>query len=68
MPFKPNYGMQRADRARAREARRDEKQRQRQERSDQRKAIAAAGEADAAKPPGNDLTAAVPGRDEPRKG
>jgi hypothetical protein len=68
MPFKPNYGMQRADRARAREARRDEKQRQRQERSEQRKAIAADAGADAARPSGNDVTAAVPGRDEPRKG
>ena len=42
MAFKPNYGLQRADRARAREAKREEKQRQRQERSDERKAVAAA--------------------------
>lgn len=65
MPFKPNYGMQRADRARAREARRDEKQRQRQERSEQRKATVAANEADAASKPDNDVTTASPRRDEP---
>ncbi|TWT02649.1 hypothetical protein FQU96_30570 [Reyranella sp. CPCC 100927] len=45
MPFKPNYGHQRAERARAQGARREEKLRQRQERSEERKAAAAAAEA-----------------------
>jgi len=44
MAFKPNYGQQRAERARAQGARREEKLRQRQERSDERKAAAAAAE------------------------
>jgi hypothetical protein len=42
MAFRPNYRLQRADRARAQAAKRDEKLRQRQERSAERKAAAAA--------------------------
>jgi hypothetical protein len=42
MAFKPNYGRQRADRARAQEEKREEKLRRRQERSNERKAQAAA--------------------------
>jgi hypothetical protein len=38
MAFRPNYGMQRADRNRAAQARRDEKKRKREEKSAQRKA------------------------------
>ena len=37
MAFKPNYGLQRADRNRAAQARREEKQRKREEKSVQRK-------------------------------
>ncbi len=42
MAFKPNYGMQRSDRNRAAQARKDEKQRKREEKSAQRKAERAA--------------------------
>jgi hypothetical protein len=38
MAFKPKYGMQRADRNRAAQARKDEKQRKREEKSAHRKA------------------------------
>jgi len=38
MAFKPNYGMQRADRDRAAQARSEQKQRKRDEKSAQRKA------------------------------
>ena len=38
MAFKPNYGMQRADRSRSARARSEEKQRAREEKSAQRKA------------------------------
>jgi hypothetical protein len=38
MAFKPNYGMQRADRNRAAQARSEEKKRKREEKSAQRKA------------------------------
>ena len=38
MAFKPNYGMQRADRNRAAQARTEQKQRKRDEKSAQRKA------------------------------
>jgi hypothetical protein len=38
MAFRPNYGMQRSDRNRAAQARRDEKIRKREEKSAQRKA------------------------------
>jgi hypothetical protein len=38
MAFKPNYGMQRADRNRASQARSEEKKRKRDEKSAQRKA------------------------------
>jgi len=38
MAFRPNYGMQRSDRNRAAQARRDEKMRKREEKSEQRKA------------------------------
>jgi hypothetical protein len=38
MAFRPNYGMQRSDRNRAAQARRDEKLRKREEKSAQRKA------------------------------
>jgi hypothetical protein len=38
MAFRPNYGMQRADRNRAAQARREEKMRKREEKSAQRKA------------------------------
>jgi hypothetical protein len=38
MAFKTNYGLQRADRYRAAQARREEKQRKREEKSAQRKA------------------------------
>ena len=38
MAFKPNYGMQRADRNRAAQARSEQKQRKRDEKSAQRKA------------------------------
>jgi hypothetical protein len=38
MAFKPNYNLQRADRNRAAQARREEKQRKRDEKSAQRKA------------------------------
>jgi hypothetical protein len=38
MAFKPNYNLQRADRNRAAQARREEKQRKREEKSAQRKA------------------------------
>ena len=38
MAFKPNYGLQRADRNRAAQARREEKHRKREEKSAQRKA------------------------------
>jgi hypothetical protein len=38
MAFKPNYGMQRADRNRAAQARNEEKKRRREEKSAQRKA------------------------------
>jgi hypothetical protein len=38
MAFKPNYNMQRADRNRAAQARREEKQRKREEKAAQRKA------------------------------
>jgi hypothetical protein len=38
MAFRPNYGMQRGDRNRAAQARREEKQRKREEKSAQRKA------------------------------
>ena len=38
MAFRPNYGMQRADRNRAAQARREEKLRKREEKSAQRKA------------------------------
>ena len=37
MAFKPNYGMQRADRNRAAQARKDEKKRKREEKPAQRK-------------------------------
>ena len=37
MAFKPNYGLQRADRKRAAQARSEEKQRKREEKSAQRK-------------------------------
>jgi hypothetical protein len=42
MPFKPNYGMQRADRNRAAKARSEEKQKKRDEKAAQRKAERAA--------------------------
>jgi hypothetical protein len=42
MPFKPNYGMQRADRSRAARARSEEKQKKRDEKAAQRKAERAA--------------------------
>jgi hypothetical protein len=42
MAFKPNYGMQRADRNRAAQARTEKKQRKRDEKSAQRKAERAA--------------------------
>jgi hypothetical protein len=38
MAFKPNYNLQRADRNRAAQARREEKQRKREEKAAQRKA------------------------------
>jgi hypothetical protein len=38
MAFKPNYGLQRADRNRAAQARSEEKKRKREEKSAQRKA------------------------------
>ena len=38
MAYKPNYGLQRADRRRAAQARSEQKQRKREERSAQRKA------------------------------
>ncbi len=38
MAFRPNYGLQRADRSRAAQTRSEEKQRKRQEKSAQRKA------------------------------
>lgn len=38
MAFKPNYGMQRADRNRAAQARSEEKQKKKEEKSAQRKA------------------------------
>jgi hypothetical protein len=38
MAFKPNYGMQRADRNRAAQARNEEKKRKREQKSAQRKA------------------------------
>jgi hypothetical protein len=38
MVFRPNYGMQRSDRNRAAQARREEKMRKREEKSAQRKA------------------------------
>jgi hypothetical protein len=38
MAFKPNYGLQRADRKRAAQARSEEKQKKREEKSAQRKA------------------------------
>ncbi len=38
MAFKPNYGLQRADRRRAAQARSEQKQRKREEKSVQRKA------------------------------
>jgi len=38
MAFKPNYGMQRADRNRAAQARREQKQKKREEKSAKRKA------------------------------
>ena len=38
MPFKPNYGLQRADRRRAQQQKQEEKQQRRQEKSDLRKA------------------------------
>jgi hypothetical protein len=38
MAFKPNYGLQRADRNRAAQARSEQKQRKREEKSAQRKA------------------------------
>ena len=38
MAFKPNYGLQRADRNRASQARSEQKQRKREEKSAQRKA------------------------------
>jgi hypothetical protein len=38
MAFKPNYGLQRADRNREAQARREQKQRTREEKSTQRKA------------------------------
>ena len=38
MAFRPNYGMQRADRNRAAQARSEEKKRKREEKSAQRKA------------------------------
>ena len=38
MAYKPNYGLQRADRSRAAQARSEQKQRKRQEKSAQRKA------------------------------
>ena len=41
MAFKPNYGMQRADRNRSAQARREQKQRKREEKSAQRKAESA---------------------------
>lgn len=42
MAFKPNYGLQRADRNRAAQARSEQKQRKREEKSAQRKADRAA--------------------------
>jgi hypothetical protein len=42
MAFKPNYNLQRADRNRAAQARREEKERKREEKSAQRKAERAA--------------------------
>ena len=41
MAFKPNYGMQRADRNRAAQARKEQKQQKREEKSAQRKAASA---------------------------
>ena len=38
MAYKPNYGLQRADRNRAAQARSEQKQRKREEKSSQRKA------------------------------
>ena len=38
MAFKPNYGLQRADRTRAAQARSEQKQRKKEEKSAQRKA------------------------------
>jgi hypothetical protein len=38
MAYKPNYGLQRADRNRAAQARSEQKQRRREEKSSQRKA------------------------------
>jgi hypothetical protein len=38
MPFRRNYGLQRADRNRAQKARNEEKLKERQERADKRKA------------------------------
>ncbi|MFY9684279.1 MAG: hypothetical protein WAJ88_00630 [Pseudolabrys sp.] len=42
MAYKPNYGLQRADRNRAAQARSEQKQRKREEKSAQRKAERAA--------------------------
>jgi len=42
MAFKPNYGLQRADRNRAAQARSEQKQRKKEEKSAQRKADRAA--------------------------
>ena len=41
MAFKANYGMQRADRNRAAQARKEQKQRKREEKSAQRKVVSA---------------------------
>jgi hypothetical protein len=44
MAFKPNYNQQRAERNRAKQAKREEKLKQQQERTAQRKAALEAGE------------------------
>lgn len=63
MPFKPNYGHQRAERARNQGARREEKLRQRQERSAERKAAAAAADG-APKQGGEEIPASTDRRGE----
>ena len=65
MPFKPNYGQQRAERNRLKQARKDAKLREREDAVARRKADQDAASPDGSAPDAQDLD--VPGSDAPHE-